>query len=42
MENRLEIIFLENRISVTQNNVFGTNFTIISGWVVNAYDVEAC
>ena len=34
MENVLGIIFLENLISVTWNNVFGINFAIISGWSV--------
>ena len=33
-KNVLEIIFLENLISVTCNNVFGINFSIISGWSV--------
>ena len=31
-KNCLGIMFLENLISVTWNNVFGINFAIISGW----------
>ena len=31
----LGISFLETHIPVTQNNVFGINFVIISGWSVN-------
>ena len=34
-KNRLGIISLENLISVTQNNVFGINFAVISGWSVH-------
>ena len=34
MENCLGIIFLEKLISVTQTNVVGNNFAIISGWSV--------
>ena len=37
-ENYMETLFgnsfFENGISVTQKNVFGTNFAIISGWSV--------
>ena len=33
-KDSLGIIFLENRISVTQKSVFGINFAIISGWSV--------
>ena len=29
------IIFLENLVSVTQNNVIGINFAIMSGWSVS-------
>ena len=35
MENCLIIIFLENRISVTQKNVFRRNFAIISYWCLS-------
>ena len=30
----LGIVFLENLISVTRNNVFGVNIAIFSGWSV--------
>ena len=33
-KNVLEIIFLENLVSVTWNNVFGVNFSNFSGWSV--------
>ena len=39
MENLFHgIIFLGNLIAVTQNNVFGINFAIISGWGVEMLD----
>ena len=34
MERLFEFIFLENRISVTQKNVCGINFAIVSDWSV--------